>query len=154
MFPSLTDEGKAAVVTTSGNPDCHVVLRGGTEGPNYSAPDVAKTLDQLKDAGLPERLVIDASHGNSGKDHEEQANVVGDVADRIAEGEPGVAGMMLESNLACGRQDLILGRTDGLAYGQSVTDACAGWEQTVDMVRRLAEAVTARRATGSSVLVA
>ncbi|WP_406299850.1 3-deoxy-7-phosphoheptulonate synthase [Embleya sp. NBC_00888] len=154
VFPSVTDDGQAAVVTTSGNPDCHVVLRGGTEGPNYSAPDVAETLDQLQAAGLPGRLVIDASHGNSGKDHEEQTNVVEDVAERIADGESGVAGMMIESFLACGRQDLILGRTDGLAYGQSVTDACAGWEQTTHMVECLAEAVTARRAADPSVMVA
>ena len=140
VFPSIDDDGTAAVITTRGNPDCHVVLRGGSSGPNHGTADVADTLDRLEAAGLPRRLVIDASHGNSGKDHERQALVVQELADRIGAGEHGIAGVMIESFLTAGRQDLVLGSRDRLAYGQSVTDACVGWGQTVRLIELLAEA--------------
>jgi 3-deoxy-7-phosphoheptulonate synthase len=152
VFPGIDDDGRAAVVTTTGNPDCHVVLRGGSSAPNYGPSDVARALELLAAAALPARLFIDASHGNSGKDHERQAKVVAEVAHRIAAGEPGIAGMMIESFLAAGRQDLDLGRTDRLTFGKSITDACVDWDETVRMARCLAAAVTARRPSHRQVL--
>lgn len=145
VFPGIDDDGVASIVSTSGNPECHVVLRGGSTAPNYGPSDVANALELLGSAGLPQRLFIDASHGNSGKDHERQPHVAGDIARRIAGGEIGIAGIMLESFLAAGRQDLVLGRTERLAYGQSVTDACVDWEQTTRMIEELAEAVETGR---------
>ncbi|GAA3412531.1 3-deoxy-7-phosphoheptulonate synthase [Streptosporangium vulgare] len=145
VFPGIDDDGVASIVSTSGNPECHVVLRGGSTAPNYGPSDVANALELLGSAGLPQRLFIDASHGNSGKDHERQPHVAADIARRIAGGEIGIAGIMLESFLAAGRQDLVLGRTERLAYGQSVTDACVDWEQTTRMIEELAEAVEAGR---------
>ncbi|WP_440098409.1 3-deoxy-7-phosphoheptulonate synthase [Streptosporangium sp. H16] len=145
VFPGIDDEGVASIVATSGNPECHVVLRGGSTAPNYGPSDVANALELLGRAGLPQRLFIDASHGNSGKDHERQPHVASDIARRIAGGETGIAGIMLESFLAAGRQDLVLGRTDRLAYGQSVTDACVDWEQTTRMVEELAAAAETGR---------
>ncbi|MFI1831223.1 3-deoxy-7-phosphoheptulonate synthase [Streptomyces sp. NPDC020412] len=153
VYPGVTDEGVAAVVTSFGNPDCHVVLRGGNNGPNYGHQHVAGAVDLLEATGLPPRVVIDASHGNSGKDHERQRDVVEDVAVRVADGDTGIAGMMVESFLRPGRQDLVLGRTDHLVPGLSVTDACAGWDQTVRMVERLAEAA-AKRSARTTALVA
>ncbi|MEV3993052.1 3-deoxy-7-phosphoheptulonate synthase [Streptomyces sp. NPDC049837] len=145
VYPGIGDDGRAAVVSTEGNPDGHVVLRGGSTGPNYGAEPVAEVLAQLAAAGLPQRLIVDASHGNSNKDHERQPLVIGDIARRIATGEQGVAGVMIESFLSPGRQDLQIGRTDRLTYGQSVTDACVGWPETARMVEELASAVAARR---------
>lgn len=145
VFPGITDDGLAALLTTSGNPDCHVILRGGAAGPNYDAATVADTLAKLAAAGLPERVIIDASHGNSGKDHRRQAEVAAEVADRIARGERGIVGVMLESFLAEGRQELILGQADELTYGQSITDACLGWDTTAALLDELAAAVDARR---------
>jgi 3-deoxy-7-phosphoheptulonate synthase len=152
VFPGIDDDGMTAVVATSGNPDCHVVLRGGASAPNYGPVDVARTLSLLVAAGLPPRLFIDASHGNSGKDHTRQPGVVDDVAARIAGGEFGIAGMMLESFLEDGRQELVLGRAGALEYGVSITDACAGWASTLGMVERLADAVDARRCGTASEL--
>jgi 3-deoxy-7-phosphoheptulonate synthase len=129
------------VITTAGNPDCHVILRGGSAGPNHDAESVGATLSLMRNAGLPERVIVDASHGNSGKDHVRQAVVAREVAARVAGGERGVAGVMLESFLEGGRQDLGAGMT----YGQSVTDACMGWDTTADVLHELASAVAARR---------
>jgi 3-deoxy-7-phosphoheptulonate synthase len=106
---------------------------------------VAQTLDLLSGAGLPRRLVVDASHGNSTKNHDRQLEVVSDLAVRIGDGEPGIVGVMLESFLVAGRQELRLGMTSDLTYGQSVTDACIGWEDTVTALHRLAGAVADRR---------
>lgn len=144
-FPSITDDGRAALVTTTGNPDCHVVLRGGRLGPNYSAVDVTASLNLLSQAGLRRSLVIDASHGNSGKDHRRQPDVVGSLARRIGAGESGIAGIMLESFLVEGNQKPALGRADQLTFGQSVTDACIDWGQTVRLIELLASAVDRRR---------
>ncbi|MEW1695728.1 3-deoxy-7-phosphoheptulonate synthase [Streptomyces sp. NPDC093249] len=146
VYPGIGDDGRAAVVSTEGNPDGHVVLRGGSSGPNYEAGPVAEALAQLAAAGLPRQLVVDASHGNSNKDHERQSLVIDDIARRIAAGEEGVAGVMIESFLTAGRQDLKIGRTDLLTYGQSVTDACVDWQETARMIEVLAAAVDARRA--------
>jgi 3-deoxy-7-phosphoheptulonate synthase len=145
VFIGITDDGQPAILTTAGNPDCHVVLRGSASGPNYDVASVAGTLDRLSAAGLPRRLVVDASHGNSTKDHVRQLGVVADLAHRIGGGEPGIVGVMLESFLVAGRQELNLGRSSELTYGQSVTDACIGWEDTVAALRLLASAVAARR---------
>ena len=145
VFPGINADGLAALISTTGNPDCHVILRGGSGGPNYSAADVEAALGRLRAAGLPERVIIDASHGNSGKNHERQVDVVGEIAARIAGGEPGIIGLMMESFLVSGRQDLTLGRRDELAYGQSITDGCLAWETTSVLLDQLAAAVDARR---------
>jgi 3-deoxy-7-phosphoheptulonate synthase len=144
-FLGVTEHGLAAIVSTRGNPSCHVVLRGGAaSGPNYAAPSVAKALRALRGAGLPPRLMIDASHGNSGKNHGGQPLVVHDVGAQIASGEAGIVGVMMESFLVDGRQNLADGGP--LVYGQSVTDACIGWHTTEALLRELAGYVRARRA--------
>src|SRR5499425_1878973 len=127
-FFGVTPNGVAAVVTTTGNTDTHVILRGGRTGPNYSASYVAKALDLITAAGLPRRLMVDASHGNSGKDYRRQLAVAESLAGQIAGGERGVSGVMLESFLLAGRQDP--GDPAALRYGQSVTDACMDIEMT------------------------
>ena len=127
-------------------PTGHVVLRGGSDGPNYDAASVADTLDRLASAGLRARVVVDASHGNSGKDHRAQSLVAGDIATRLALGESGVVGLMFESFLAAGRQDLVAGRAaQHLVYGQSVTDACIDWDTTATILELLADAIARRR---------
>ena len=146
VFPGTDLDGQAALIRTTGNPDCHVILRGGTDGPNYDARTVADTNARLAKAGLPERVVIDASHGNSRKDHNKQVDVVTDVAARIEGGEEGIVGLMLESFLEAGRQDLTLGHSDELEYGKSITDACIDWATTEAQLDRLAAAVVNRRA--------
>lgn len=147
VFFGIDDDGRAASVATTGNPDCHVILRGGRSGPNYSAADVAASLDLLAKAGLPEHLMIDASHGNSGKDHIRQAVVAQDIAEQIAaggRGGRGVVGVMLESFIEPGAQEPA---ASGLVYGKSVTDACMSWEVSADVLRTLATAVQTRRQT-------
>jgi len=148
VFIGVGDDGGAAILITAGNPDCHVVLRGGASGPNCDRDSVAGTLDRLSCAGLPRRAVIDASHGNSAKDHDRQLAVVVDLATRLGDGEPGMVGVMLESFLVAGRQELKVGRLSDLTYGQSVTDACMGWEDTVGALHGLAAAVSRRRGVG------
>ncbi|WP_116202081.1 3-deoxy-7-phosphoheptulonate synthase [Amycolatopsis circi] len=145
VFPGINVDGLAALVTTAGNPDCHVILRGSSAGPNYDPATVEETLARLAKSGLPERLVVDASHGNSNKDHVRQEEVVRDLAARISAGERGIAGLMLESNLAAGRQDLVLGQAADLTYGQSITDACMDWDTTAALLDTLATAVRTRR---------
>ncbi|MEK7387725.1 MAG: 3-deoxy-7-phosphoheptulonate synthase, partial [candidate division NC10 bacterium] len=142
-FLGVTEQGLAGIVSTRGNPDCHVILRGGQDGPNYDTAGVQKTLAALRDAGLPARLMIDTSHGNSDKDYRRQPAVARDIAAQIAQGEPGIIGVMMESFLVDGRQDLK--DRKHLVYGQSITDACLGWEMTVPVLRELAAAVRARR---------
>ena len=142
-FLGVTEQGLAGIVATRGNPDCHVILRGGATGPNYDAMSVQKTLSALKDAGMPARLMIDASHGNSEKEYKRQPQVAKDVAAQLGQGEQGIAGMMMESFLVDGRQDLR--DPASLAYGQSITDACMGWEMTVPVLHELAAGVRARR---------
>jgi 3-deoxy-7-phosphoheptulonate synthase len=144
-FIGVTEQGIAAFVSTRGNPDCHVILRGGAHGPNYDRASVRSALDLLRKAGLPERLVIDASHGNSERDHLRQRDVARDIASQIAEGQRGIVGVMLESFLVGGRQDLADPRN--LVYGQSITDACIGWADTTETLRELAGGVRRRRAT-------
>jgi 3-deoxy-7-phosphoheptulonate synthase len=140
-FLSVHKNGQVAVVETSGNQDCHVILRGG-KVPNYDAAGVAAAAEALHSAGLAERVMIDVSHGNSGKDHRRQAEVARDVAGQVAGGDRRIVGMMVESHLVEGRQELKSGGQ--LRYGQSVTDACLGWEETVPVLEGLAEAVRRR----------
>jgi len=142
-FFGVTSAGAAAVVTTGGNADTHVILRGGRSGPNYSSSHVAKALDLIGAAGLPRRLMVDASHGNSGKDHRRQPAVAESLAEQVAGGERGVVGVMLESFLVAGRQDP--GDPATLTYGQSVTDACMDIGMTAGALETLAAAVSARR---------
>jgi 3-deoxy-7-phosphoheptulonate synthase len=142
-FLGVTKAGAAAVVTTSGNRDTHVILRGGHTGPNYSSSHVAKALDLVTAAGLPRRLMVDASHGNSGKDHRRQPDVAVSLAAQLATGERGIAGVMLESFLVAGRQEP--GDPATLTYGQSVTDACMDIEMTAAILQTLASSVVRRR---------
>jgi 3-deoxy-7-phosphoheptulonate synthase len=123
-----------------------VILRGGRGAPNYDAGSVGETLEQLRAAGLAERVVIDASHDNSGKDHERQPVVVSEIARQVAAGEGAIAGVMMESFLVAGRQDLE--SDEPLVYGQSITDACMDWDNTVLTLDRLASAVRKRREAG------
>jgi 3-deoxy-7-phosphoheptulonate synthase len=148
-FLGVTEQGLAGIVATRGNPDCHIILRGGQSGPNYDAQSVQRVLALLEKAGLPPHLMIDTSHGNSNKDHRRQPLVAQDIAAQIAGGQRGICGVLMESFLVEGRQDLS-GSAPGtdpasLTYGQSVTDACIGWEDTVPVLHALAQAVRARR---------
>ena len=141
-FLSVTKAGQSAIVSTSGNEDCHVILRGGKE-PNYDANSVEAACRDLAAAGIPAKVMIDCSHGNSRKQFKRQLEVVEAVAEQLAGGEDRIIGVMIESHLKEGRQDLVPGKP--LEYGKSITDACIGWEDTVAALDRLAEAVTARR---------
>ncbi|MBI2494847.1 MAG: 3-deoxy-7-phosphoheptulonate synthase, partial [Candidatus Rokubacteria bacterium] len=143
-FLGVTEQGLSAIFSTRGNPDCHVILRGGATGPNHDAASVQKTAQALCDAGLPPRLMIDTSHGNSDKDYRRQPLVAADIAAQLAQGERAIFGVMMESFLVDGRQDLV--EPARLRYGQSITDACLGWETTVPVLAALADAVRARRA--------
>ena len=142
-FFGVTPVGAAAVVTTAGNPDTHVILRGGRSGPNYEASHVSKALDLIAAAGLPRTLMVDASHGNSGKDHRRQPPVAAAIAEQVATGETGLTGVMLESFLHEGKQEP--GPPATLTYGQSVTDACMDFETTAGVLDDLAAAVRSRR---------
>jgi 3-deoxy-7-phosphoheptulonate synthase len=142
-FFGVTPAGAAAVVTTAGNSDCHIILRGGRSGPNYGAADVAEALELVAKAKLPRRLMVDASHGNSEKDYRRQSIVAEALAEQIAAGEQGLAGVMLESFLEAGRQEP--GPLPGLVYGRSVTDGCMDMATTVGVLNGLAAAVRTRR---------
>ena len=142
-FPSISMDGQAIVVTTSGNPDTHLVLRGANGGPNYDETSVAAAAKALADSQLPARLLIDCSHGNSSKDYRRQPEVAADIARQVAHGSSAIAGVLLESHLVEGRQDIARGR-EGLRYGQSVTDGCIGWDATVSVLETLAQAVRSR----------
>ena len=146
VFAGIDVTGTPAILHTHGNPECHVILRGGRGAPNYDSASVADSLARLRDTGLPERLVIDASHDNSGKDQARQPEVAADIAAQVAAGNDAIVGVMLESFIAAGRQDLDGGQP--LTYGQSITDACMSWETTLSVLDRLAEAVRERRDAG------
>lgn len=143
-FPTISLEGRAVVITTTGNPDGHLVLRGASHGPNYDAASVQAAAAALAAGGLATRLVIDCSHGNSSKDPARQPLVAADIANQLASGSQAICGVMLESHLEAGRQDIVDGR-HGLRYGQSVTDACIGWDSTVEVLKTLAGGVARRR---------
>ena len=142
-FFGVTPAGAAAVVTTAGNIDTHVILRGGRSGPNYSAEHVSKALDLVSAVGLPRRLMVDASHGNSSKDYSRQPAVCTSLADQVTGGERGLIGVMMESFLVAGRQEP--GDPATLTYGQSVTDACMDLSMTTGALERLASSVARRR---------
>ena len=142
-FLSVTKQGVAAIVATKGNRDSHVILRGGSGGPNYSAADVARVVASLGKAGLPGYAMIDCSHANSGKDHARQPAVMTDVCNQLNEGSRAVMGVMLESFLVDGSQNHEAGAP--LVYGQSITDKCLAWERTEPLFLQLAEAVRKRR---------
>jgi 3-deoxy-7-phosphoheptulonate synthase len=142
-FLSVTKGGHSAIVSTSGNPDCHVILRGG-KAPNYDTPSIAAACAESVKAGVECRLMVDASHGNSNKDPANQRLVVEDIAGQIAGGERRIFGLMIESHLVAGKQALVAGQP--LTYGQSITDGCIGWDDSVALMDRLAQAVETRRA--------
>ncbi len=141
-FLSVTKAGHSAIVSTRGNEDCHVILRGG-KTPNYDAPSVEVACQEIAKAGLAQRLMIDASHANSQKKPENQVPVCEDVARQVGDGDARIIGAMVESHLVAGRQDLSPGKP--LAYGQSITDGCLGWEDSVRVLETLAAAVRRRR---------
>ncbi len=141
-FLSMRMEGNAAIFTTEGNPDCHIILRGGKE-PNYDAESVNKVAEELEAAGLPANIMIDLSHANSRKQHQAQIDVGESVASQVEGGDKRIIGVMLESHLVEGRQDVKPG--EKLVYGQSITDACLGWDDTTVLLQRLADAASKRR---------
>jgi 3-deoxy-7-phosphoheptulonate synthase len=141
VFPGIDAEGRSAILHTRGNADCHVILRGGKSGPNYAASQVEAALALLRKAGLAERVMIDASHDNSGKDPMRQPEIVADISAQVAGGNRAIQGVMVESFLVEGRQD----QSDHMTYGQSITDGCLGWDQSVEVLGTLAEGVRARR---------
>jgi 3-deoxy-7-phosphoheptulonate synthase len=140
LFPSLTKEGAPALFHTRGNADGHLVLRGGSEtGPNFSAEHVTKAVKLLKAAQLPPAIMVDLSHGNSNKDPYRQRDAAQSVAEQLANGESSIRGVMIESHLVAGRQDI--GDLTKLTYGQSITDACLSFEETVPVLEQLAASV-------------
>ena len=142
VFMSLTKEGRSAIFNTTGNEDTHIILRGGSR-PNYDQESVAEAANEMESAGLRPNLMIDCSHANSRKQHEKQIEVARDVASQIRRGNHNITGVMIESHLIAGRQDLIEGRD--LVYGQSITDACINWDDSVPVLEQLAAAVRERR---------
>ncbi len=141
-FLSVHKSGQVAIVETRGNDDCHIILRGG-KNPNYDAPSVAAACQELARAGLPERLMVDCSHANASKQYKRQLDVAGDIAGQIGRGERRIIGVMIESHLVEGRQDLEPGKA--LTFGQSITDACLGWADSAEVLGVLAEGVRKRR---------
>ncbi len=141
-FLSLRKEGNSGIFSTTGNSDCHIILRGGKE-PNYDAASVNKVSAELEKAGLPANIMIDFSHANSNKQYEKQMDVGTDVCNQLAAGDNRIFGVMIESHLIAGRQDIVVGKK--LTYGQSITDACLGWEDTEILIDQLAKAVQKRR---------
>ena len=146
-FMGMTKMGVAAIFETRGNADCHVILRGG-KAPNFDAASVDAACAALAKAGQRQQVMIDCSHANSAKQPRRQMDVAADIAQRIAAGERRIVGVMVESHLAEGRQDLKPGQP--LAPGVSITDACLGWDDTVPLLRNLADAVRARRAAATA----
>ncbi|KAF9276406.1 hypothetical protein BGZ74_003666, partial [Mortierella antarctica] len=151
-FLSVTKQGLSAIVSTEGNDSCHVILRGGSKGPNYAEEDIKAVSDKLTAAKLPARIMVDCSHGNSSKIFSRQMVVAEDLAKQMAGSAmsgDAIMGVMIESHLKEGRQDIPAGGPQGLVYGQSVTDACISWENTVVLLDNLREGVRQRRARRS-----
>lgn len=142
-FLSVTKAGHSAIVSTKGNEDCHVILRGGSSGPNFDAASVDAACKALAASGVPAKLMVDCSHANSRKQHALQIEVAADVAGQMSAGEDRIIGLMIESHLKEGRQDLVPAQT--LEYGKSITDACISWDDTVPVLETLAEGVRKRR---------
>ena len=141
-FMAVTKGGRSAIAATSGNEDCHIILRGGSR-PNYDSASVASAAAELARAGVIQWMMVDASHANSSKNHENQPLVIADIARQLSDGEQRIVGVMIESNLVAGRQDVLAGTP--LTYGQSITDGCIDWNTTVPALNLLADAVAARR---------
>ena len=141
-FMAVTKGGRSAIASTAGNEDCHVILRGGSK-PNYDADSIEAAAAELARAGVSQRIMVDASHANSSKRPENEPKVVADIARQVSDGEQRIVGVMIESNLVAGRQDVVPGKP--LTYGQSITDGCIDWETTVSALEHLADAVAARR---------
>ncbi|MFZ7305033.1 3-deoxy-7-phosphoheptulonate synthase AroG [Avibacterium avium] len=142
-FLSVTKFGHSAIVSTKGNADCHIILRGGDNGPNYSAKDVNEVCERIEKSGRIPHVMVDFSHANSNKQFKKQLEVCADVCQQIAQGSNQIFGVMIESHLVEGRQDLVEGKE--LVYGQSITDACIGWEDSEAVLQALSDAVLARR---------
>lgn len=145
-FLSVTKQGVAAIVRTLGNPSCHVILRGSSQGTNYDAASIRGVVEKLEAAHLPPCVMVDCSHGNSGKDYRKQPSVASEVAAQIRDGGTAIGGVMLESHLVEGAQKVIPGQE--LVYGQSITDQCISWEKTEGVLAELAEAVAVGRLQG------
>jgi len=145
-FMGVTKQGLAGIVGTKGNPYCHVIHRGGADGPNFAASFVKDTSGLLTKNKLPAKVMVDCSHANSQKKHENQILVAKDIAEQLAAGSHEIFGVMIESNLNEGRQDLVEGQADKLKYGVSITDACVNWAQTEEILKTLSDGVKARRA--------
>jgi 3-deoxy-7-phosphoheptulonate synthase len=143
---SVHKNGQVAIVQTHGNRDCHVILRGG-KAPNYDAASVAAACQDLQKAKLPPTLMVDCSHANSSKQHQKQVDVARDIAGQLATGSRSIFGVMVESHLQAGAQKFTPGQDNaaGLVYGQSITDACLGWDDSLQVLSVLSEAVKARR---------
>jgi 3-deoxy-7-phosphoheptulonate synthase len=141
-FLAVTKDGRSAIASTSGNDDCHIILRGG-KAPNFDAESVEAAAQESIKSGIAPAIMIDASHANSSKKPENQPLVLDDVGTQVAAGDRRIIGVMIESNLVAGRQDLVPGVP--LTYGQSITDGCIGWDTTVEALERLAAASAARR---------
>jgi 3-deoxy-7-phosphoheptulonate synthase len=139
----VTKQGRSAIFSTAGNEDCHIILRGGGR-PNFDNPSVHYASRILEQAGLVPKLMIDMSHANSNKQYRQQLSVCADICNQLAEGEPRIMGVMIESNLVEGRQEITKGRE--LVYGQSVTDGCIGWDDSLRCLDQLARAVATRNA--------
>lgn len=149
-FMGVTKQGLAAITRTTGNPDCFVILRGGSKGANYDATNVKATREALKKKGQAEVMMIDCSHGNSEKNHKNQPKVAEVVAEQLRSGEEGIVGVMIESNLAEGNQKVPSDGPSGLKKGVSITDACVDWDTTAAVLENLAEAVAKRRQVNKS----
>ncbi|KAG8908220.1 hypothetical protein FRB99_008285 [Tulasnella sp. 403] len=145
-FLGVTDQGLAAIVKTTGNDDVHVILRGGSKGPNFKNEYVKAAADSVEKAGFTRSIMIDCSHGNSSKDYRNQPKVLEDICQQLEAGETALTGVMIESNLSAGRQDVPPEGPSALKHGVSITDACVDWDDTVAMLRRLNEASLARMA--------
>ncbi|MGC9387218.1 MAG: 3-deoxy-7-phosphoheptulonate synthase AroG [Hydrogenovibrio sp.] len=143
IFLSLTKMGHSAIFSTTGNPDCHVILRGGNDGPNYDPQSVQTAVNELQQAGVQPKLMIDCSHANSAKQHQRQLDVAQSIRQQLSQGAHHIMGAMVESHLVAGRQDVTPGQP--LTYGQSITDACIGWDDSLTLLNDLAEGVRARR---------
>jgi 3-deoxy-7-phosphoheptulonate synthase len=142
-FLGHTKQGQTAIFVTKGNPDCHIILRGGRQTTNYDAASVEQTCQQMEKVGIRPQVMIDCSHANSNKDHLRQPVVCRDVAQQIAQGDRRIMGVMIESNLVAGAQKLVQGQK--LVYGQSITDTCIGWDETLNVLGDLAKAVRSAR---------
>ena len=144
-FLGVTQQGLVAIIKTSGNKDTHIILRGGKDGPNYTEPYIKQTEEILRKSKLEPKIMVDCSHGNSGKDYRNQPKVCRNVCKQIRNGNFSLMGMMMESNINEGSQKLVFGKCDTLEYGKSITDSCMSFETTEEIVLELAEAVRFRR---------